>query len=137
MSYFDPQNPGTGGLDELTDAEELFIGNLVNLAFQNGDILYYNSGALQRLAIGSPGDVLTVSAGLPSWQTGGASGITIEVPTGTVDDSNADFVFSEKPFLIVMNGSVYRENKGWTWSVLTATMSSPAGTGGDVYGIMT
>jgi hypothetical protein len=46
-----------------------------------GDILYRNSsGNLTRLAIGSNGDVLTVSSGLPSWSSaGGGSGTVTSV----------------------------------------------------------
>lgn len=70
--------------------------------------------------------------------TGGGVGAsqTTEVPTGTVDDSNLDFVFSEEPFLIVVNHMTYRKNSGWTWSGSTATLSSPVGSGGDIFGIM-
>jgi len=68
MSFFNPQNPGIGGLNELTDAEQLFVQNLTNLSYQDGDILYYDSGNLQRLAVGTDTHVLTLVSGLPSWQ---------------------------------------------------------------------
>ena len=67
----------------------------------------------------------------------GTAGYLIEVPTGTVDDSNTAFIFTAKPKAIVVNGRTLRENKGWTWSTLTATLTDgPVGTGGDVFGIM-
>lgn len=70
MGFFQPQNPGIGGLDELTVAEEIFLHAFSGLSYSNGDILYYNSGQLQRLAIGAPGEVLKVSgSSLPSWGT--------------------------------------------------------------------
>jgi len=62
-----------------------------------------------------------------------------EDPTGDVDDTNADFVFTAKPKAIVVNGRTLRENKGWTWNsgTLTATLTDGAvGTGGDIFGIM-
>lgn len=68
--------------------------------------------------------------------TGSGSTQTIEVPTGTVDDSNQDFVFTEKPFIIVVNGGTYRDTAGWSWSSPTATLDFPVGTGGDIFGIM-
>lgn len=37
----------------------------------NGDIFIRAAGAIARLAIGSPGDVLTVSSGLPAWSAPG------------------------------------------------------------------
>lgn len=79
MAYRDTQNPGIGGLDELTDAETLFVQNLAALSYANGDILYYNGGSFQRLAKGSNGQVLTLSAGLPAWAAGGGTGTVTSV----------------------------------------------------------
>lgn len=70
-----------------------------------------------------------------------SSSLSIEEPTGTVNDTNVDFVFTEKPFLIVVNHDTYRENGelGWTWNggTNTATLAFPVGTGGEIYGILT
>lgn len=62
--------------------------------------------------------------------------ITILEATGSVDDSNLAFTFTEKPKLICINGAFYRENHGWTWATLTATLTLPVGTGGDIFGII-
>lgn len=69
MSFFAPQNPGIGGIDELTAAEELFLTSLAGLTYSDGDILYYdgNTGYLTNLQAGTSGQVLTISAGIPSW----------------------------------------------------------------------
>lgn len=72
-----------------------------------------------------------------------ATGLTILPATGTVDDSNTAFTFTQKPSIIVMNGLSYRDEStvggvtAWTWNAgtLTATLFSPVGTGGDIYGI--
>lgn len=90
MSYFYPQNPGIGGLDELTPAEEAFLTSLAGLSYSNGDILYYNSGFIQRLPIGSNGQALVVSSGLPAWGTGGSISLsstlkTINILGGAID----------------------------------------------------
>ena len=61
-------------------------------------------------------------------------GINILPATGTVDDSNTSFTFTEKPTEIIINGSSYIENGGWTWSILTATLDFPVGSGGKIYG---
>lgn len=45
--------------------------------------------------------------------------------TGTVNGSNITFTFTQKPAYIVSDGASYRENIGWTWSGLTATMIIP------------
>jgi hypothetical protein len=74
MSIRIPQNPAIGGIDELTSSEELFISNLASLSYVTGDILYYDGANLTRLPIGSEGQVLEVSSGLPSWETGGGGG---------------------------------------------------------------
>lgn len=84
MSFRDTQNPGIGGLEELTDAEQLFVQNLAGLSFANGDILYYNNG-LQRLPKGSDSDVLTLASGLPSWAAGGGSGTVTSVSVASAN----------------------------------------------------
>ena len=65
-----------------------------------------------------------------------ASMFVIEAPTGDVDDANVEFVFTAKPKAVVVNGSMYREDHGWSWSAPTATLDAPVMTGGDIYGIM-
>jgi hypothetical protein len=69
-----------------------------------GDVYYRdNSGHLQRLGIGSEGQVLTVSSGLPSWQdpTGGGGGsVSTEdiqdiVGAFITDSSTIDFTYND------------------------------------------
>lgn len=60
---------------------------------------------------------------------------TILETSSTVDDSNVNFIFTQKPRLLFVNGAGYRENKGWTWSGVTATLDNPLGTNGDIYGL--
>lgn len=70
---------------------------------------------------------------------GGSAGIytsSIIVPTETPDDSRTTYTFSQKPTVIVINGTTYRENKGWTWSGLVATIANAVGTDGDIYGLI-
>lgn len=71
MSWFAPQNPGIGGLNELTASEEVFVMNLAGLSYQQGDILYYNGTSLTRLPAGTSGQYLkTLGAGAnPIWDT--------------------------------------------------------------------
>lgn len=40
------QNPGIGGLDNLTPSEEVFLMNLAGLDYEQNDTLYYNGAAL-------------------------------------------------------------------------------------------
>lgn len=96
-------------------------------------------GGVRRIKAGSgievsgdPGEP-TVSA------TGGTGGSqTIEEPSGAINDSNLDFTFTVKPFLINVNGMQFRENHGWSWDSgsATATLDNVVGTGGDIFGIM-
>lgn len=67
----------------------------------------------------------------------GSGSFSILTATGTIDDSNKDFTFVSKPSFIVVNGASRIENTGWTWNAgtLTATLSNPVGTGGDLYGV--
>ena len=71
-----PQNPGLGGMDELTSSEETFVQNLAGLSYVTGDILYYNGTVLTRLGIGSSSQVLNVSGGIPAWASVGTGTVT-------------------------------------------------------------
>ena len=44
MGIFTPQNPGIGGLKELTQAEEIFLTRLAGLGYNESDILKIVSG---------------------------------------------------------------------------------------------
>ena len=55
----------------------------------------------------------------------GGGGVTELTATGTVDGNNTAFTFTHKPKYIISDGGKYKENYGWTWSVLTATLSIP------------
>lgn len=66
--------------------------------------------------------------------TGGSAGFTKLVATGTIDGVNAGFTFLSKPTLIISDGAVYQENKGWTWSGLTATLTIPPSF--DIYALL-
>lgn len=61
---------------DLTTAEFTFIENLAGISYQTGDLLYYNGTSLTRLGIGSTGQVLSVTGGLPSWQDTVAGNVT-------------------------------------------------------------
>jgi hypothetical protein len=73
MSFFLPQNPGIGGINELTDAEEIFLTTLAGLSY-------------------SEGDVLTILSGQPSWESPSGSS-TWDKPYGDASftyDVNGD-----------------------------------------------
>ena len=62
----------------------------ISTATTNGDILYgTGSGALQRLGIGSTAQVLTVTAGVPSWATAASGGMT-SIASGSLSGSSLD-----------------------------------------------
>lgn len=67
--------------------------------------------------------------------TSGSSTVSILVATGTVDDSNVTFTFASTPQIVVVNGMSYITAHGVTIVTTTATLDSPAGVGGFVYGI--
>jgi hypothetical protein len=78
MSYFDPQNPGIDGIDELTAAEEAFLTSFAGLPFEDGDTFYYNNGAIQRVANGNVGVFgITIDGGGSAPSTGSKGFVTI------------------------------------------------------------
>ncbi len=64
--------------------------------------------------------------------SGGGTTLTVENPTGTVDDSNVTFTVTHQPLYIVVNGAQYTVGTGTYTSYLagTITLSSPVGVGG-------
>lgn len=70
MNFFNAQNPGIGGLEELTPSEEVFIMNLVGQSYQQGDILFHDGLALTRLPADN-GKFLRSngSSANPTWET--------------------------------------------------------------------
>jgi len=117
MGHFLEQNPGIGGIDELTDAEELFIQNLAGLAYAAGDILYHDGSNLNRLAKGTDTNVLTLASGLPSWAAGGGDVSKVGTPVdgqigvwtgdGTIEgDSALTFDTSTDSLVIAASGNL-------------------------------
>lgn len=77
------------------------------------------------------GGTLTVT--IPS-----AAGLSVIAVTGTVDDSNVTFTSASLPTLLNINGAFYQQTGGsitWSRSGTTITLSSPVGTGGQIFGI--
>lgn len=64
------------------------------------------------------------------------TGVTVLTATGTIDDSNTSFTFSEEPTAVVINGAMYRDGNGVTISGTSVTTDFPVGQGGDIYGIV-
>lgn len=63
--------------------------------------------------------------GIATINISGGSGFTELPATGTINGVNTLFTFTQKPTYIVSDGAWYKENVGWTWSGLTATMTIP------------
>lgn len=64
---------------------------------------------------------------LSNSKTSGGGGFSELTATGTVNGTNADFAFTEKPDYIISDHAWYKENAGWSWNsgTLTATLSIP------------
>ncbi len=98
-----PNNPGIGGLDELTTAEEAFVQNIAGLSYTQGDILYYDGTNINNLGPGTSGDFLkTQGAGAnPLWATvagggtPGGSDTQVQFNDGGAFGANAGFTFDK------------------------------------------
>jgi hypothetical protein len=79
---------------------------LISLA--SGDILYYDGLNIVNLGIGSNGQVLKVTGGLPSWGAGGGGSGRSDAPTTTVNASAGASVdmMTSKNVEVIMNTNV-------------------------------
>lgn len=82
MSFRDVQNPGIGGLDELTDAETLVVQQIAALGDPNADRILFWDESSNSYAFLTAGSGLTIT-GTTITSSGGAGGITIATTTVT------------------------------------------------------
>jgi hypothetical protein len=71
----------------------------------------------------------------------GTGGFRKLVTASVIDDMNTEFVFTERPTELNINGGLYGEGDGvfaWTWSEidLKATLAIPVGTAGFIHGVV-
>ena len=92
MSFFAPQNPGIGGLEELTGAEEAFLTTLAGLSY-------------------SEGDVLTIVSGQPDWTAATSGGLTKDVIGVTVDGGGSAITTGSKGYKVIQEACTIT---GWT-----------------------
>lgn len=121
MSNISPQG------EQSTSTEITALANLVALTTSGASQAIQKTGAttFANVAVGS----------------GSGSSLTILTATGTIDDSNTSFTFTQQPTVIVVNGGVYQQTGGtitWTWvsGTLRATLSSAVGDGGSLFGLV-
>jgi len=123
MSRFITQNPGIGGLDELTQAEEIFLTSFAGLPYSDGDVVYYNGTAMTNLGLGSAGEGLVVNAGgtAPEWSTSVTS-IAIGESIGSGTSGSILFVDSST--------NLAQDNANLFWDVTNTGLRTPKIIGG-------
>ena len=110
-------------IDELIRLEEL--SDVATMTEATGDIIFRTAGgAWDRLAIGTAGQKLEVSAGLPAWVTAAAATIilqesdaTVDAAAGTVDFAGYHFDISSSP---AGEANVFLATDGVTESAIAA-----------------
>lgn len=108
-----------------TDLLRLTAGNTPAISFvlgsdATGDIWYRNSGgAITRLPVGSSGQVLTVSGGLPSWQ----DNIPV-IAFSDLSSSIANVTFSQSTFNTTFNYTTGLQAASWSGNTSTSNAFS-------------
>ncbi len=117
---------GARGIQLYVDGSKKGTANYLNLVGGTNVTLTY-SYAFGR------NDIIISATG-----SSGGSFTVLPKLSGTVDDTNLAFTFSDEPQLVVINGASYAKTGGaitWTYLTGTVTLSSPVGSGGNIYGI--
>ena len=128
-----PQNPGIGGLDELTSAEELLVGDLNSITQAKGTIIISDGVNFVGLTLGTNTYVLTADSTQSSgikWAVA-ATALNFadeETPTGTVNGTNTEFTLANTPspassLQFVVNGQVLTSG-GEDFTLATATVTT-------------
>lgn len=107
---------------------------MTNPMTTTGDTIYSSSGSTPaRLGIGSSGQVLTVSGGLPTWATP-SSGAFTSIATGTLSGASVTIssIASTYKHLVVSIHSAYNST---TDEILQMRFNSDTGTNYEFYGI--
>lgn len=117
---------------------KLDMRDIKGMPLNMNDMRWHGSG-IPSLTAGAGIVITDASDGGKIVAATGGSGYTILTTTGTIDDSNLDFPFDSLPTELVINAGSYIQTGGsttWTWNAgtLTATLSTPVGTGGSIYG---
>ena len=73
MSFFDPQNPGIGGLKELTDNELLTVQNIADLGNPDADRILFWDQSANKFAYLTAGSGLSISGTTITATSGGGS----------------------------------------------------------------
>lgn len=108
MAYFIPFF-GDGG--NLTVAEEAFVQHLFELSYSQGDVLYYDSGALTNKSMG---EILL-------------SSINVETPSGLINGSNAVYTTTKTINIVIafsINGQAVHPSE-YTKSTNQITFLTP------------
>jgi hypothetical protein len=120
---------GTQTLTNKTLTSPALTTPTISTATTNGDILYgTGSGALARLGIGTTGQILNVTAGVPAWATpsSGTPAFSGVLLTGT----SAQTIASTTATLITFNTETYDTDSYHNNSTNTSRITIPSGKSG-------
>ena len=115
------QNPGIGGLDELTDAEEDVINDLTAITHATGKIIKSDGTDWVGVARGSANQVLSVNAGGTDieWTAAG----TGDVAGPSAASANAIAIFSGTGGKTLLNSSAIVDQRGNIYPVVDDAQS--------------
>ena|SRR3990167_5238425 len=74
--YRDSQNPGLGGLDELTSTEESILSELALISHADGTLIVSSANSWVALPIGEDNQVLAVNGTEIGWEAAGAGDVS-------------------------------------------------------------
>jgi hypothetical protein len=114
-------NLGLGSLATLNSPLGSTNGGTGEIAYTTGDILYASAtNTLSKLSIGSSGQLLTVSGGIPSWISAPSTGVTsVSGTTGQIDSTGGT-----TPIISIDSGYVGQTSITTLGTITTGTWNS-------------
>lgn len=124
-------NPGILIEGLPTAAESAFLTNLTGLAYEPGDLLYFDGTDLNRLESGLPGQLLSLDVySMPQWITITSLSVSFESVAKNLDAADAEYNYTGDNLTSIVYSNGITKTFNYTGDNLTSIVLSGSTPGG-------